>query len=410
MPKKARELSALEVSRLTASGKHNTGSGLYLEIRNGSKSWVYRITVGLKRRHIGLGSYPQVSLSEARKRALETKKSVINGIDPIEKKKADRSALKALQAKEVTFKQCATSYIDIHSPSWKNAKHAQQWTRTLEMYAYPVIGDLLVRDIEQGHILKILEPIWIEKTETATRVRNRIEAVLDWAAVSGYRSESNPAQWKGKLDRLLPSPAKLKTKKHHEALQIDDVPAFAKELKQGDAISARCLLFLLLTATRSNEVRGAQWHEVDFNAKVWTIPAERMKAGKEHIVPLSSQAVALLESMERIQGSPYIFPSAKGTPLSDMALSMLMRRMNHKAVPHGLRSTFRDWAGDRTNYARDIAEAALAHTIGNQVEAAYRRSTALEKRRKMMQDWAGFVFSIIEEENRPSRVIKFKRA
>lgn len=409
MPKKAKELTALEVSRLEDPGKHNVGSGIYLEIKGGSKSWILRTTVGGKRRSIGLGSYPFVTLAQARDQAREHKKAIAKGIDPIEQKKAAKSALAALQAKEVTFEQCAHRYLDTHAQSWKNLKHTQNWIRSLELYAFPHIGSLLVRDIEQPQILNLLKPIWTTKTDTAQRVRNRIEAVLDYAVASGYMQGENPARWKGRLDKLLPAPSKIQKVQHHEALPIDQMPEFVRKLSVNPSQSDQCLLLLILTATRSGEVREAQWEEIDLEAKLWTIPAERMKAGKEHQIPLSDEAITLLLNLPRVLGTPYLFPSTKGKPFSDMTLSMRMRRMGCTAVPHGFRSTFRDWAGDRTNYPRDIAEAALAHTLGNRVEVAYRRSTALEKRRKMMQEWAHFICSEAQSTN-SAQVIQLKKA
>ncbi len=391
MPKKAKELSALEIKRLTEIGKYPVGSGVYLEVNSEhSKVWILRITVGNKRRNIGLGSYPTVSLAQAREKAAEARDLIAKGIDPIEQKKAVLSALKAKQAKEISFKQCALEYIETHSSSWKNAKHGQQWHNTLTTYAFPVIGDLFVADVEQQHILKILKPIWTDKTETAKRLRGRLEAILDWAAVHGYREKDNPAIWRGRLDKLFPSPAKVAKVKHHTAMKIDDVPLFMSQLKDHDSISAKCLMLVILTACRSGEARGMKWDEIDFEKGIWTIPEDRMKAGREHQVPLSKQAIHLLQSIPQTENNLYVFFSHTGKPLSDMTLSMLMRRMQIDAKPHGFRSTFRDWAGDRTNYPRDLAEAALAHTLTNKVEAAYRRSSALEKRRAMMQDWGDY--------------------
>lgn len=402
MPKVAKQLTALEVSRLSGKGRYSVGCGLYLKIENEhSKSWVLIATVGDKRRNIGLGAYPKFSLAQAREKASKARELIEQGIDPIEQKKATRSAIKAAQAKEITFKQCATAYIDSQSHAWKNPRHHAIWTNSLRDYAYPVIGDMLMRDIEQVHILKILKPIWTEKTETAGRVRRRIEAVLSYAAVSGYRDHDNPARWRGRLDKILPAPSKVAKVKHHEAVSVEALPSFIAELSQHESMSVKCLLFTVLTACRSGEARGATWSEIDMQSKVWTIPAERMKAGKEHQVPLSGQAIKLLDSLPRIQDTPYVFPSVRNKPLSDMALSMLMRRMNTGAVPHGFRSTFRDWAGDKTNYPRDLAEAALAHTVSNQVEAAYRRGTALEKRRAMMNEWGKYVFSEMSKKSTP---------
>jgi integrase len=362
--------------------------------------------VGGKRRHIGMGAYPKFSLAQAREKASKARELIEQGIDPIEHKKAVRSAIKAEQAKGVTFRQCAVAYMDAHSHAWGSIKHAKQWGNTLSTYAYPAIGSMLVKDVTQAHILAILRPIWQEKTDTAKRVRNRIELVLDYAIASGYREDSNPARWKGKLDKLLPVPAKIAKVRHHKAVPVDEMPAFIEQLSMNESMAARCLLFCILTACRSGEARGAVWSEIDMDARVWTIPAERMKAGKDHQVPLSDQAMELLCSLPRVMGDGRVFPPAKGKMLSDATLSILMRKMGRVEVPHGFRSTFRDWAGDRTNYPRDLAEAALAHTLPNQVEAAYRRGTALEKRRSMMNDWAGYIFSGRQAD---SSVIQFKK-
>lgn len=399
MPKLAKELSALEVSRLSDKGKYPVGRGIYLEISaTGAKAWVLRITVGNKRRHIGLGSYPTISLALAREKALLMRDQINQGLDPVEQKKAVRSALKAQQAKEVTFKQCALAYIDAHSDGWKNKRTHENWPRSFEMYAYPAIGGMLVRDIEQAHILQIIEPLWKEKTETAKRLRNRLEQVLDYATARHYRTGENPARWKNKLDKILPSPSKIAKVKHHEAIAIDAIPEFMQALQKRIGMGRYCLEFLILTACRSGEARGATWDEVDFENKLWSIPRERMKSNQPHQVPLSDQAIALLQEIPKTN-SPYIFFSATGGMLSDMTLSSLMRKMDaaktatgKTAVPHGFRSTFRDWAGDKTSYPRELAEAALAHALLNKVEAAYRRSTALEKRREMMQEWANYCY------------------
>ena len=282
------------------------------------------------------------------------------------------------------------------SGEWKNPKHRQQWENTLTQYAYPHMGNLSVEEIDLPHVLACLEPIWRSKTETATRVRGRIESVLDWATVRKYRSGDNPARWKGHLDKVLPSPKKVSETEHHRALPIDGMPAFMADLRQRDGIAARALEFTVLTAARSGEVRGAPWAEIDLEAKVWTVPKERMKIGKEHRVPLNTQAIKLLEAMPRIEGTELVFPAPRGGQLSDMALTALTRRMNFRddagrvCVPHGFRSSFRDWVFERTDYPRDLAEAALAHALENKVEAAYRRGDALERRRAMMQAWANY--------------------
>lgn len=393
MPRIARELTALEVKRLTRPGHHAVGSvpGLCLYITNAStRSWVLRVGIGEKRRHLGLGSYPAIGLAEAREKARELTKLIRSGIDPVAKRRSHAAETKAEKARQVTFKSAAESYIASHGDTWRNPKHRAQWNTTLTTYAYPLIGELHVSDVSQEHILKILEPIWKIKNETASRLRGRIEAVLDWATVRKFREGENPARWRGHLDKLLPAPAKLQKVEHHRALPVAQMPGFLRDLRQREGLAARALELLILTASRSGEVRGANWNEIDFVNKVWTIPGDRMKAGREHRVPLSEHAVRLLKSLPRIAGTDLVFPSSKRTPLSDMTLAAVMRRMEVNAVPHGFRSTFRDWVGDHTTYPRELAEHALAHTIESKVEAAYRHGDALEKRRGMMQAWASY--------------------
>lgn len=405
MPKKARELSALEVKRLTRPGFHPVGGveGLYLCVSgSGARSWILRYATKevrysksgrpyYARRDTGLGPFPAVTLAQARDRAREARDLLYQGIDPVEYKNAARDALRAAAARALTFDQCAERYLAGKAEGFKNAKHAKQWATSLETYASPIVGGLSVDRVELAHVLQILEPIWREKTETASRVRGRIEKVLDYAIVSGYRDGPNPAQWRGNLDAILPQPGKLKQVRHHKALPWPDTPAFLADLRQRDGMAARALEFILLTAARSGEVRGATWGEIDTKAKTWTVPPERMKAGKEHVVPLVPDAVTLLEALPRFKGSDYVFTAPRGGQLSDMSISAVMRRMKVDATPHGLRSTFRDWVSERTSYPHEVAEQALAHTIPSAVERAYRRGSLLEKRRRLMADWAQFL-------------------
>jgi len=394
MARKAKELSPLSVGRLTQPGHHAVGgvAGLYLYVvESGSRSWVLRVMVGSKRRHIGLGGFPDVPLAQAKERARKARDDIAQGIDPIERKREAASQLRAQQATAITFKAAAETYVTAHGDAWKSAKHLAQWTGSLKNYAFPVIGDLQIQDVGQEHVLKILEPIWKTKTETASRLRGRLEAVLDWATVRKYRTGDNPARWKGHLDKLLPAPGKIQKVEHHKALPIDAMPEFMIDLRTREGTAARALEFTILTAARSGETRGATWAEIDKSAKVWTVPAERMKAGKEHRVPLTDKMLRLIESMPRIEGSDFIFSAPRGGQLSDMALTQVLRRMKANAVPHGFRSTFRDWAGERTNHPREVAEQALAHVLENKVEAAYRRGDALEKRRELMLDWESFI-------------------
>lgn len=393
MPRKAKELGPLAVGRLTTPGLHAVGgvSGLYLQVLpTGARSWVLRATVGGKRRDMGLGGFPDVTLTGARDAARTARAKIEQGLDPIEERKAAKSALRASAAKVVTFEEAAKAYIVAHSPSWENAKHRQQWENTLSAYAYPKLGKLSVRDVEMSHILSVLEPIWIDRTETAKRLRGRIERVMGWATSRGYREGLNPARWRDHLDQQLHSPGKIAKTAHHAALGLGDLPDFMDRLRKAESMGARALEFAVLTAARSGEVRGARWGEIDLAAKVWTVPADRMKARKEHRVPLSPEAINLLSALPRIGGTDLVFPAARGGPLSDMTLTAVLRRMKVPATAHGFRSTFRDWAAERTNYPRDVAEMALAHTIGDKVEAAYRRGDLFAKRTRMMADWAAF--------------------
>ena len=394
MPKIARELSALEVSRLKAPGLVSVGvvPGLSLQISpTVSRSWVLRVKVGSKRRDMGLGPYPGVTLAQAREKARQARELIDQGHDPILDRQRAHSRLKADQASAITFEAAARSFMDAKSPEWSNPKHAAQWTATLSTYAYPVIGQLHVADVKQAHVLQILEPIWVSKTETASRLRGRIENVLDWARARGFRSDDNPARWRGHLDKLLSAPEKTTRIIHHPAVPVNDVAAFYAALKQKTGMSARALEFALLTAARSGEVRGATWAEIDLDAGLWIIPAERMKGRKEHRVPLSKPALQILRDLPRLEGCEFVFPAPRAGALSDMALTAVMRRMGLAFVPHGLRSTFRDWTAERTSFPRDLAEMALAHTVGNKVEAAYRRGDMLERRAAMMQTWADFL-------------------
>jgi integrase len=395
MPRKAKELAPLVVSRMAKPGHHAVGgvAGLYLYVsESGGRSWVLRAVVGLKRRHIGLGGFPDVPLAAAKEKARRLREDISNGVDPLAERQSAKARLAVAQASTVTFRQAAERYVAAHGDSWRNDKHRAQWISTLETYVYPLIGNEDVKLIAQQQVLSILEPIWRSKTETASRIRGRLEVVLDWAAARGYRAGENPARWKGHLDKLLPAPGKVQRVEHHRAMAVDEIPAFMRELRKREGVSARALEFLIATAARSGEVRGATWSEIDLKEELWTIPAERMKAHREHRVPLCAAALRALGSVARVDGATYIFPAPRGGQLSDMSLTQLMRRMGVDAVPHGFRSTFRDWAGEKTNHPRDVAEMALAHTIQNQVEAAYRRGDALEKRRLMMSDWNGFLF------------------
>jgi integrase len=393
MPRKAKELGAMAVSKLHEPGMYAVGGvdGLTLQVLPGrARSWLLRYTAGTKRREMGLGSYPTVSLAGARDTAREARAKIRAGIDPIAEKKALRSALSAAQDKEKTFKACAEEYIAAHEAEWKNAKHREQWGNSLACFVYPVIGSILVRDVELPHVMAILEPIWLTKTETATRLRGRIEKVLDWATARKHREGLNPARWRGHLKELLAAPAKITKVKHYAALPFSEMGGFMARLRKQEGMGARAVEFAILTAARSGEVRLSVWSEIDMEAAVWTVPAERMKAGKEHRVPLSADAVKLLKGLPRMAGTDLVFPAARGGSMSDMTMVAVLRRMGVNAVVHGMRSTFRDWASEATNYPHNAAEMALAHSIGNKVEAAYRRGDLFDKRKLMMADWAAY--------------------
>ncbi len=390
MAKIAKAMGALQVKRLTAPGLHPVGTvpGLRLNItKTGTKSWILRTTVGTRRSDIGLGSYPAVSLADAWERSRQARTEIRNGIDPV----ADRRARQA--AVIWTFKACALAYITSHDPSWKNAKHGQQWINTLTTYVFPVFGDKHVRDVDTGDVTTAIRPMWSTKNETMVRVRNRIELVLSWAAAQGYRPKGfNPATWRGHLDQVLPKPSKVNNRESFEAVPIDAMHGFMERLRSVSGMSARCLEFAILNACRSGEARGAAWSEIDLNACTWSIPSARMKSGRPHRIPLSATAIKLLDTMPRFEGTDLIFPGRSGDkPLSDMSLTLVMRRMKLTAVPHGFRSTFTDWTAERTACPAEVREMALAHAIGNDTEAAYRRGDLFDKRRQLMNEWAAFV-------------------
>jgi integrase len=346
MPKLAKELKALEVARIAAPGLHFVGvvPGLALQVTAaGARSWTFRAVIGGRRRDMGLGSYPSVTLAMAHAKARDARELIRQGIDPIARQQAAVSALRAATAEALTFKECAEAYIKAHRDGWKSDKHAQQWRNTLAQHAYPVLGELLVRDVKLPQVMAVLEPIWATTNETAVRLRGRIESVLDWATARGLRDGLNPARWRGHLDKLLAKPSKVNNREHHAALPVGDVGAFMLKLRAAEGMGARALEFTILTAARSGEVRGATWAEIDAAEKVWVVPGARMKAGKEHRVPLSAEALALLKGLTKMPGTDLVFPAPRGGQLSDMTLAAVLRRMGVPAVPHGFRSTFRDW-------------------------------------------------------------------
>ena len=372
-------------------------NGLYLQITPASvKSWIFRFTLHGRTRSMGLGPLRTVSLESARKKARELKVSVDHGIDPLTAKHSLQIENKET-ASPHTFRRCSEAYLSSHQPSFRNEKHFDQWKSTLEMYAHPVIGNLRVADITVTHIIKILKPIWTRIPETAARLRGRIEKILGWSTVCGYRVGENPARWVGHLSEIFPKRSLVRKVKHHTALPYDKMPAFMALLQDDASLSSLLMQFLILTATRTTEARGADWSEVFFEAKVWVIPPERMKAGKEHRVPLSDPAMALLKRLHThnqllSRPSTFVFAGSKpGTCLSSGAATALLKRMGRTDLtPHGCRSTFRDWIAERTMFQREVAEACLAHTLGNQVEAAYQRGDYLEKRREVMHAWAEY--------------------
>lgn len=402
MPRIAKELGPLDLKKkpdLQLPGYHPVGgvAGLNLQVSDaGTKSWVMRCTVGDKRREIGLGAYPGVGLALAREKAQQVRDEIVAGIDPVAQRLVNRQSIVQAQLEEKamqwTFRACAAAYIKAKSPGWKNVKHASQWTNTLETYVYPTIGDMLVRNINIGHVTAIIEPHWATKNETISRVRNRIELVLDWATVRKYRSGDNPARWKGNLDKAgLADRSVVGKVTGHRALPAAKVFGFMEELRKLKGYGPRCLEFVVLTACRSGEARLAKWSEFDMAEKTWNIPGERMKSGRPHRVPLSDEVISLLNRLERMESTELLFPGKKeDSPISDMTMTKIMRDMGVDAVPHGFRATFSSWTASSTAYPFEVREMALAHAVGDGTVAAYQRSDLFEKRRNLMADWAKF--------------------
>jgi len=394
-------LKAKQIEHAPA-GMHADGNGLYLKVSDsGAKSWIFRFQLNSKRREMGLGALSVVDAPTARNKATELKLTVKQGIDPLEKRNREAEASKLQKSKEVYFADVAIEYIESHRAGWKNAKHAAQWGNTLDTYAFPIIGKKTPGEVTTEDMLRILKPIWQSKTETASRVRNRIELVWSYAKARKFCQGENPAAWRGHLDALLPKPAMVKKVRHHPALHHDQVPAFLHTLRAVQGAGARCLELAILTATRSQESRLATWQQFDLTAAVWEIPPVNMKAGKPHRVPLPPGVVALLQSLPRIEGTDLVFPGMKTLkPLSDMALTQTIRRMDLSPpdgwrdsngdviTAHGFRSSFRDWAGETTNHVREVVEHALAHQLPDKAEASYARGTLFDKRRQLMNDWA----------------------
>jgi integrase len=406
--------------RTANAGMHPDGGGLYLRVTTGvggvvNRYWLFRYKQRgtRKDRQLGIGSIDTVSLAAARAAARECREQLLAGLDPVEQRKVKQTAAALVEAKAMTFDQCRETYITSHEAGWRNAKHAKQWTATLTTYVTPVFGHLPIAAVDTGLVLKVLEPIWATKSETASRLRGRIEVILDWAKVRGYRDGENPARWRGHLDKLLPAKSKVRKVKHHPALPYGQIGVFMSDLREREGTAAKGLQFTILTVARTDEAISMRWDEIDMAAKLWTVPPERMKGEREHRVPLSEPALAILRDMipagQEGIGRKYVFRGAKpGRPLSNMAMLELIRRMNAErevvglpkwtdpkqggrdVVPHGFRSTFRDWAAERTNFAREVAEAALAHIDGDETERAYQRGDLFDKRRRLMTAWAEF--------------------
>ncbi len=392
MAKQVEKLTADFVVEASKPGFYGDGLGLYLQVSVwGTKSWVLRYTRHQKAHTLGLGPTHTISLLEARKRARKARQQLQDGVDPIAAKREAAAAEKLKTARMMTFQQCAEAYIKAHKAGWKNPKHADQWGATLETYAYPVIGKLDVASVDTALVMKLLEPIWTEKNETASRVRGRIENVLDWAGARGYRQGDNPARWRGLLDKLLPKPTKVQKVSHHAALPYQQIGAFVADLRRRQGLSALCMEFTILTCARTGEAIGARWSEIDLENAVWMVPPERMKAEKEHRVPLTARALEILRELKPLNGE-FVFPGPKPEkPMSNMGMLQLLKRMDRPDLTvHGFRSTFRDWAAEQTNFPSEMAEMALAHTVNNKVEAAYRRGDMFEKRRKMAEAWAKY--------------------
>lgn len=393
MPKTTHRLNAISASNIKKPGLHPDGAGLYLRVKpSGARSWVFRYMHDRKPRYLGLGSAASVSLAIARSLAGDARRQLELGQDPFEVKRQAEIEAAADKARSMTFKECAEAYMAAHEPSWKNAKHREQWHSTLQRFLYPKFGGVAVSSVTTEMVLDAIQPIWHSMPETASGVRGRIEVVIDWAKARGSFSGENPARWRGHLANLLPKPSKVAKVEHHAAMPFGDLPAFMSELRAAAGLTSRALEFTILTAARTTEALGAQWSEFDLDKKIWTVPAERMKAGKEHRVPLSPRAVEIIRDLETVKQNEFVFPGEKpGRHLSNMSMLMLLRRMKRgELTVHGFRSTFRDWAAETTSFPNFIVEMALAHAIESKVEGAYRRGDLLEKRRALMVAWGQY--------------------
>lgn len=391
----AGKLTAIKIKSMRVTGRFNDGRGLYLVVRPDSRAWVfrYRDRATRKLRDVGLGAAADVSLESARAKRDELRAMLAEGRDPLAERREARMARALAAARQMTFAQCRDAYIDAHAPSWRNEKHAAQWRSTLTNDA-KLLSPLPVAEITTDLVVKVLADIWQTKTETATRLRQRIEAVLDWATVRKFRTGDNPARWRGHLDKLLAAPSKVKKVKHQEAMPYTELPDFMVALRAKAGMAPRLLELVILTAARVGEAAAARWSEFDLDAKVWTIPGERMKAGREHRVALSTAAVTLLRGIPRTSEAVYVFPGLKAKTHihPESARKMLQKDMKRESVTvHGFRSSFRDWAAERTSFAGDVVEAALAHAVKDKTEAAYKRTDLFAKRARLMEAWAGFI-------------------
>lgn len=398
MGKLSGKLSPLFVQKAKTPGLYGDGGNLYLQVSpTGGKSWLFRYSFNGKPDNMGLGSISLVPLDEARENAHELKKVLRSGYDPKQRREQERAEQAAAQGRSKRFKECAEAYIDAHKTGWKNTKHRQQWENTLAAYVYPIFGDVAASEVTTDLVLKCLTPIWNAKTETAVRVRNRIELILAWAKANGYRGGENPALWRGHLDMLLPNPSKIAPVEHFAALPYDDIAAFVKALRALPGTAARALEFAILTVCRSHAVLGATWDEINIAKKLWVIPADRMKIAREHRVPLSGRAIEILQAMEKQRENNFVFPGrGKSGHLAVLETPIKRQMMRRDVTVHGFRSTFRDWAAETTAHPSEVAEMALAHAVGNKVEEAYRRGDLFDKRRKLMDDWSAFCSNGLE--------------
>tara|TARA_R110002049_G_scaffold118032_1_gene271894 strand:- start:114 stop:1370 length:1257 start_codon:yes stop_codon:yes gene_type:complete len=412
----AEKITALFVRHIKRPGRYCDGGNLYLLVRNSTskkspdsinKSWAFRYSRNDKQTWMGLGPYPDVSLAEARELATDARKQLLKGIDPLTDKRARKRAARRAHDDILSFAECAEKYIDAQAPGWSNPKHIDQWRNTLKNVAGPVFGHLPVDEIDTALVMRCIEPLWTTKTETASRLRGRIESVLDWATVRGYRGGDNPARWRGHLDKLLPRPSQVTRVKHHAALSYTEAGAFLQTLRDDPGIASRALELTILTAARTNEVIQAEWSEFDLDLGIWVVPDERMKSKREHRVPLSDDAVSVLKAVEG-RSQRYVFPGHKrGSHLSNIAMLQVLKRLGRTDITvHGFRSTFRDWCAESTNYPSDVAEMALAHVLRDKTEAAYRRGDLFEKRARLMADWARYC----SKPSTPAEVIAIRQS